>query len=428
MTTPARIQRATRRPNQPATRRPTGPTGPTGPTNQRDPRPDEPNRAADERTNRGPDTSSQRWPRRLKAAVIGGSAVALLSGCVKNAPQDTLKAHGSIARLQNSLLFPVFWIAVFVFCIVGGLVGYCVIRFRARSDDEAPRQIHGHTKAEIAWTIAPAVLLASIAIPTVKFVFDLNVFPKNTMTINVTGHRWWWQMDYNKGSDANALDFSTATEMHIPVKEKVVVTLTSVDVIHNFWVPELAGKLYAIPGRTNKLVIEADTPGTYYGQCAEYCGTSHSNMRLRVIAQTPADYASWVQSQEAPAVQPPGTSSTTGSTDTSSTTSTTAAPTGGTSTSTTDTSLVATGFNVFKTAGCSGCHTITGISEGVVGPNLTHFKSRSVFAGAIFANTDNNLRLWLANPPGEKPGSVMPNLGLSADQINQLIAYLDTLR
>jgi cytochrome c oxidase subunit 2 len=354
---------------------------------------------------------------------VASTAIVFLSGCVSNATQDSLKAHGSAARLENSLFLPVFWIAVGVFCLIAGLVGYCTFRFRARSDDEAPKQIHGHTKAEIAWTIMPALLLAGIAVPTVKFVFDLNTFPNNAMTINVTGHRWWWQVDYTKGTDANSFDFSTATEIHIPVKEPVIVTLTSVDVIHNFWVPELAGKLYAIPGRHNKLVIEADTAGTYYGQCAEYCGTSHANMRLRVIAQSPADYQSWVLSQEAPPVQVGATS-----TGTSDTTSTTAAPATGGSASTSSADLAATGFNVFKTAGCAGCHSITGISEGVVGPNLTHFKSRSVFAGAIFENTDNNLRLWLANPPAEKPGSVMPNLGLSADQINQLVAYLDTLR
>jgi cytochrome c oxidase subunit 2 len=337
----------------------------------------------------------------LKRAALAGSLILILSSCVSNASQDTLKAHGSIARLENSLFIPVFWIAVAVFCLIAGLVSYCVFRFRARSDDEAPRQVHGNTRAEIAWTIAPALLLASIAIPTVKFVFDLSTFPKDALTINVTGHRWWWQADYANRADPTKTDFTTATEIHIPVKEKVVVTLTSVDVIHNFWVPELAGKLYAIPGRHNKLVIEADTPGTYYGQCAEYCGTSHANMRLRVIAQTPDDYATWVTGEEAPPVIPVAG----GATD-----------------------VAATGAKVFGTAGCAGCHTITGISDGVVGPNLTHFASRSVFAGGIFATTDNNLRLWLANPPGQKPGSVMPNLNLSEPQINQLIAYLDTLK
>jgi cytochrome c oxidase subunit 2 len=408
--------------------------------------------------------------RSLTAVGLAAGLALLLGGCVKNAPQDTLKAHGAMAQLENSLFLPVFWIATVVFVLVGGMVTYCVFRFRARSEDEAPRQIHGHTKAEIAWTIAPAVLLASIAIPTVKFVFDLNKFPTNAITINVTGHRWWWQMEYTKGTDPTAHDFNTASEMHIPVHQRVIVTLTSDDVIHNFWVPELAGKLYAIPGRHNKMVIEANTPGTYYGQCAEYCGTSHANMRLRVIAQTADDYAAWVAAQEAPPAQPVVASSSTsgganstggGVTSSSSGASGAATSAGGTpaaggasggspSSSTGGSSssgassgstsgpssnaasgtaeLAATGAQVFKNAGCAGCHSITGISDGVVGPDLTHFKSRSVFAGAIFENNDNNLRLWLANPPQEKPGSVMPNLHLSEDQINQLVAYLDTLQ
>jgi cytochrome c oxidase subunit II len=372
--------------------------------------------------------------RALTGAAMTVGLMLVLDGCVSNASQDTLKPHGSIARLQNSLFIPVFWIAVGVFILVGGLVGYCVLRFRARSEDEAPRQIHGHTKAEITWTILPAVLLASIAIPTVKFVFDLNNFPTNAITINVTGHRWWWQADYTKPGDATQIDFTTATEIHIPVKQKVIVTLTSVDVIHNFWVPELAGKLYAIPGRHNKLVIEADTAGTYYGQCAEYCGTSHSNMRLRVIAESEQQYSDWVIAQEAPPVQPiaataPSTPTAPATGTSAPATGTSVAPAAATPAAPTGTAaLAATGFQVFETAGCAGCHAITGISDGVVGPNLTHFKSRSVFAGAIFENNDPNLRLWLANPPKEKPGSVMPNLNLSADQINQLVAYLDTLQ
>jgi cytochrome c oxidase subunit 2 len=339
---------------------------------------------------------------RMRGVALAGGLVLALGGCTANAPQDTLKAHGSQAQMLNSLFIPVFWIAVAVFIFVAGIVGTAVYKFRARSDDEAPKQVHGNTRLEIMWTIAPAVLLASIAIPTVKFVFNLASIPQHAMTVNVTGHRWWWQMDYADPSDSSKTLFTTASELHMPVKEKVVITLTSVDVIHNFWVPELAGKLYAIPGRHNTLVMEADTPGTYYGQCAEYCGTSHANMRLRVIAQTPADYATWVSAQEAgPAL-------------------TAATASAG--------SDAAVGAQVFTSAGCAGCHAISGVSTGAVGPDLTHFKSRSVFAGAIFENTDNNLRLWLANPPRQKPGSVMPNLNLSADQINQLIAYLDGLK
>jgi len=173
--------------------------------------------------------------------------------------------------------------------------------------------------------------------------------------------------------------------------------LGSVDVIHNFWVPELAGKIYAIPGRNNRLLIEANQTGTYFGQCAEYCGTSHANMRIRVIVQTQADYQTWISQQEQGPAPPTSADAT-------------------------------AGLTLFSQLGCSGCHTITGISSGVVGPNLTHFKSRSVFAGGIFKNDDNELRAWLLNPPAQKPGSVMPNLNLSQDDINKLVAYLDTLQ
>ncbi len=342
---------------------------------------------------------ARRW---RKGGVLVTGLALVLSGCVHNVsssvkPQNTLSPHGSVARQLNSLFIPVYWIAVFVFCLVAGLVVFCIVRFRARSDDEAPRQIHGNSVLEIGWTIVPALLLLGIAFPTVKMVFDINRIPNNAMQVDVTGHRWWWQFDYTDPADPSKITFSTANEMHIPVHQNVVVNLTSDDVIHNFWPPELAGKLYAIPGRTNRMVIEADTPGTYYGQCAEYCGTSHANMRLRIVAQTSADFLNWQQGQQ----QGPADAG--------------------------SDPAAAAGLAVFEQKGCAGCHAITGISAGVVGPNLTHFKSRSVFAGSIFNNTDPNLRAWLRNPPAQKPGSVMPNLGLSEAEITQLIAYLDTL-
>jgi cytochrome c oxidase subunit 2 len=336
----------------------------------------------------GRTSRAYRWGR---GALLGTILVGALSGCVSNASQDTLKAKGSVSRQLNHLFIPVFWIAVVVFVLVGGLVTVCIVRFRARSDDEAPRQIHGNTRLELTWTIMPALLLGIIAIPTVKMVFDVNRYPKNAMTVEVTGHRWWWQFDYQ------GMNVHTANELHIPVHQKVVINLASVDVIHNFWVPELAGKIYAIPGRHNRLLLEADQPNTYYGQCAEFCGTSHANMRLKVIAQSSADFATWTAQQEQGPV-------------------------------TTTTAEAANGQQVFTQVGCSGCHTIRGLSSGVVGPDLTHFKSRDTFAGSIFANNDNNLRLWLTNPPAEKPGSVMPNLNLTQDQISKLVAYLDTLK
>jgi cytochrome c oxidase subunit 2 len=333
-----------------------------------------------------------------KLGVLAAAIVVVASSCVSNARDTTLKPKGPVARQLNNLFIPVFWIAVAVFVLVAGLVLVAVFRFRARSDDEAPKQVHGNTKFEIGWTIIPALLLAGIAIPTVKMVFEINRIPAGAMTIDVTGHRWWWQYDYTNTADTTQKLFSTANEMHIPAGQKIVLDLSSVDVIHNFWPPALAGKVYAIPGRTNHMVIEADKPGTYYGQCAEYCGTSHANMRLQIVAQTPADFQAWEQGQQQGPVQPAATGN------------------------------AATGLALFKSSGCAGCHAITGISNGQVGPNLTHFKSRAVFAGSIFENTDPNLRAWLRNPPAEKPGSVMPNLGLTEAQITNLISYLDTLK
>jgi cytochrome c oxidase subunit II len=336
--------------------------------------------------------------RRRRLLGLGFGLVALgAAGCTANAKQSALKPKGTVARQLNNLFVPVFWVAVVVFCIVAFLVVLCLVRFRARSEDEAPRQIHGHTALELTWTIIPAAILGIIAIPTVLTVFSINKMPKNAMQIDVIGHRWWWQYDYRDQADPTKVLFSTANEMHIPAGQKVELNLTSVDVIHNFWPPELAGKVYAIPGRHNHMVVEADNPGTYYGQCAEYCGTSHANMRLQIIADNSQDFQAWMAGEQQGPVQVAS-------------------------------GAAATGAQVFEQKGCAGCHSISGISSGIVGPNLTHFKSRSVFAGSIFENTDPNLRAWLRNPPRQKPGSVMPNLGLSEDEISQLIAYLDTLK
>jgi cytochrome c oxidase subunit 2 len=325
--------------------------------------------------------------------VLGAVIAALgVSACDKAHPQTTLNPQGPIAQKMQNLFNPVFWIAVFVFFLVEGLIVYTVIRYRRRSDDERPVQVHGNTKLEITWTILPAVTLAVIGFFTVKTVFDISRIPKNAMQINVTGHRWWWEYEYPN------YKIKTATELHIPVGVPVVLDLTSGDVIHNFWPPALAGKLYAIPGRHNKMVVEANHPGTFDGQCAEYCGVSHANMRLHVIAQTQSDFNAWVQGQQAPPPTPAA------STD------------------------PAAGLALFQVRGCAGCHTINGVSAGTVGPNLTHLQSRSVFAGGIFAMTPNNLRNWLRNPPAAKPGSVMPNLNLSEEDITKLIAYLETLK
>ena len=334
------------------------------------------------------------------------------SACVSNAPQDALKPKGTESRALNHRLNPVFWVAGVVFVLVQGLVLYAAIRFRRRSDDEAPKQIHGSLALELGWGIVPALILAVVGVFTVAKVFEVSHIPKgpDVVHVDVIGHRWWWEYQYKDPADETKVLFATANELHIPIGRKVALDLTSADVIHNYWAPALNGKIYAIPGRHNHLTLEADKPDTYFGQCAEYCGLSHANMRLRVVSHTTPDYDAWVKSQMAAPVTPEAPSDTTAKG-----------------------SLAYQGYQLFLSTGCAGCHAVQGVSAGQRGPNLTHLESRQVFAGAILAMNDGNLRKWLRNPPAEKPmepqdGSGMPNLKLTEDQITQLVAYLDTLK
>ena len=381
---------------------------------------------------------------RLLAATV--ALATLMSACVENAPQDALDPEGPVARTQDTLFKPVFWIAVGVFILVEALIVYCVVRFRARSDDDAPVQIHGSRVLETTWTIIPALLLAGIGIFTIRTVFEINDIPEGpeVVNVNVIGHRWWWEYRY---PDSGVI---TANEMMIPAGRRVVLTLESADVIHSFWPPKLAGKVDVIPGQKNRMVIEADDPGVYYGQCAEYCGLSHANMRLKVIAHSPRDFDEWVRNQQRPAPAPPTTTTTTAPAATTTTAgaaddvdATTGSPAAaGPSPDASEPEVGtdpiadrAAGAELFITKGCSGCHSVTGLqgANGRVGPNLTHLYSRSTFAGSIFELNEKNLRKWLRDPPAMKPmapdnGQGMPNLGLSEDEITQLIAYLETLK
>jgi cytochrome c oxidase subunit 2 len=341
----------------------------------------------------------RRWTFGGKAGLVAAVLLlaTVLSGCVNNAPQDALKPQGPESRVTYHLFVPVFWIAVAVFIIVESLIVYCVVRFRARDDEESPVQIHGSRSLETAWTIIPALLLGTIGIFTIKTVFEINRIPKgpDVLHVQVIGHRWWWEFRY---PDANVV---TANDMYIPTGTKVVLSMTSADVIHSFWPPALAGKVDVVPGQINQMIVDADHAGEYFGQCAEYCGTSHANMRLRVKAVSPSEFDTWIKQQQAPPANPG-----------------VAGPQNN----------AAVGANLFLTKGCAGCHTINGVSAGTVGPNLTHLQSRDTFAGAIYDLNDTNLRMWLRDPPAAKPGSVMPDLHLSEAEITSLIAYLDTLK
>jgi cytochrome c oxidase subunit 2 len=331
--------------------------------------------------------SRRSWARGL--AVL---PLLLLAACAENAPQDFLEPEGPIARQIDNLQKPVFIVAGIIFVVVEGLALYFVVRYRHREDRPEPVQIHGNTRLEVTWTLIPALILLIIAVPTIRTIFDLGQKSKNAVEVTVIGRQFWWEYRYDD------LGVVTANELHIPVGRDIELTLESIDVIHSFWVPKLAGKTDVIPGRSNHMRIVAEEPGTYIGQCVEYCGASHANMRLRAVAQPEDEFNAWVQNQRAKAAEPPAGSA------------------------------AADGKALFTAKGCSGCHTVEGLSEGKLGPDLTHLQSRATFAGGTFDLTQSRLRAWLRNPPEEKPGAKMPNLGVSPDDITKLIAYLETLQ
>ncbi|MGH2711941.1 MAG: cytochrome c oxidase subunit II [Actinomycetota bacterium] len=331
----------------------------------------------------------------LSLALFTTALAALLAACTKDYPYNSLAPAGPVAEKQADLYWLVFWIAVAVFVLVEGGLVYVLWRFRRRSPGDTPRQVHGNTRLEIAWTIIPALLLAGVAVPTVGTIFDLAESPEGAMHVEVKAHRFWWEVRYP------GLDVVTANEVHIPAGEQVVMELTSQDVIHSFSVPRLAGKQDVVPGRTNILNLSADEPGTYKGQCQEFCGLSHANMKFTVVAQTPADFDAWVQQQLAEAAAPEE---------------------GGLAAATLPT--------------CFACHVIAGVSPEpdpnappppIPGPDLTHLAGRQTIAAGMLPNTEEGLAEWLRDPPAVKAGSNMPDYGLNEDEIEALVEYLRSL-
>jgi len=346
--------------------------------------------------------------RRLaRLAALVGSAL-LLSACaiieVEENPLTTFEPAGPFAEQIDGLFWLVFWIATGVFALVmGGLVFILfVFRDRGKEGQKEPKQLHGSPKLEVLWTVIPALILAAIAVPTVSSIFDLTECGPDAMEVEVIGHQWWFEFYY---PDA---DIRTANVMVIPAGQEICAQMTSDDVIHNFWVPALNGKRYLVPGQTTELRLQADEPGEFWGHCAEFCGLSHSLMRTRVQAVPGAEFDQWIQGQQEPAALPqqgdPGYE----------------------------------GYQVYLNKQCVQCHTVRFDDEDASniippeafsGPELTHFASRNTFAGAILPEQGEDfaeaLKRWLAAPPEVKPGSFMPDLALTEQEIDALIVWLE---
>ncbi len=423
--------------------------------------------------------------RRLAPLGVAAVLALALAACAQSYPNSTFTPHSDLGRSIDFLWNRLMFFGTIVFVLVEGALVYVVIRYRRRSEDVIPPQTHGHVALEITWTLIPAAILAFIAVPTVRTIFETQApAPANSLVIEVTGHQWWWEFRYPE------YKFATANEIYVPKGRTVDLVLQSADVIHSFWVPQLAGKRDAIPNHTNHIWFTPDSnmaTTVWNGFCTEYCGDSHGEMHFRVVTVNPDQFASWVSHQQAPGFfsPPPAVAAPTAPA--------TAAPTpaGATATAAAPPPVVpanpiaspaqlasyvlpraevpeyaiphtplpdaikfddrlqgnpAAGEKLFVGAGtCNACHSVTGnpLAVGMIGPNLTHVGSRIAIAAGMYVNDKPHLSRWIKNARIMKSGVLMPTLGkgqydpqtkattpagLSDQQVADLVAYLQALK
>ncbi len=286
-------------------------------------------------------------------------------------------------------------IAAAIFLLVAGLVVYIAFRYRARDGQGDPKPNFGRTKLEIAWTLGPLLLLAFLFVLTVKGMGDADpaVGQDAQPNLLVVAHQWWWEIGYP------GTGITTANEIHLPAGQPMLASVESEDVIHDLWIPQIGRKIDMIPGKSNMVWLEADVPGVYEGACAEYCGVEHSKMLIRAIVQPQEEYNAWIVAQRKNAPRIP-----------------------------TDAGAVM-GQKLFQQKTCISCHAINGTDANAkVGPNLTHFASRQTLASGIMLNNKFNLAKWIQDPQEIKPGSYMPDLQLTQDEVKQLVDYVETLK
>jgi cytochrome c oxidase subunit 2 len=339
-----------------------------------------------------------------------------------------LLPRGDFARIADDLLDTTVRWALLVFVLVEGVLIYAIFRFRGKPGDPEPHQTHGNTTVEIIWTVIPALILAAIAVPTVRAIFQTNATPaKDALTIEVVGHQWWWEFRYPE------YNLTTANELHVPVGRTVSLRMGSADVIHSFWVPQFAAKRDVFANRETRMWFKAEVEGDYPAQCAEFCGIQHARMAYRIRAQKPEEFRAWVAHMQTlgpkpppgtpPAPKPTATRATAGEvkTATAGATLQQPGPPAGP-----QNPQYATGEQLFMTKGCVGCHSLQAVNapKGMVGPNLANVGARSYIAAGTLKNTDENLARWIRNPQEIKKGVLMPNLGVSETEAQALVAYL----
>lgn len=290
-----------------------------------------------------------------------------------------------------------------IFLVVTGLLVYVVIRFRKKADDDGhePPQIYGSTHIELAWTVIPILITVVLILVTSRTIGEIQnrKMPENALKVRVVGHQWWWEIHYPD------LGVITANELHIPLSDRDVsksrpthIELQSADVIHSFWVPQLAGKTDLVPNRTNEIWLDPYEVGVYFGNCAEYCGTQHANMLLRVIVDTPENFQKWVDNQKAKPAPP-------------------------------QTPLAIEGEKMFYANSCVNCHKVDGtVAEGVFGPDLTKLMTRQTIGAGVAPLNHENLWKWVKDPQDLKVGCLMPDMQLLEKEVDAITAYLETLK
>jgi cytochrome c oxidase subunit 2 len=317
----------------------------------------------------------------------------------KSPSTSIFSPEGTQARSIFGLSMFVLAITAVIFLVVGGLLLFALIRYRRRRQytEREPAQIYGSNQIEVSWTVIPILIVVVLFLATARVIFMTERIPKpaNALDVTVIGHQFWWEYRYPK------LGIVTANELHVPVSDPqhpipTYLTMSSADTDHSFWVPKLAGKMDLIPNKVNTMWIDPDAAGLYLGQCAQYCGTQHAKMLIRVYADPPAAFAAWVAAQQSKVAQSADT---------------------------------AYGRQVFEFNACVNCHTIAGtVAHGTFGPDLTHLESRATIASGTVPNSAENLRAFVNDPAHFKPGALMPAMHLDDRDLDAVVKYLNSLR
>ena len=334
----------------------------------------------------------------IAAVLAAGPVTSAAAGSWS--PTNIFAPISTPADAVFSLSLFVLAVATGIFAAVFGLLVYAVIQFRREKNDDSntePPQVYGSNAVELAWTIVPVLIVLALFLATARVIASVQhpSKPRDALDVVVIGHQYWWEYRYP------ALGVVTANELHVPVSDPAhptptFMTLLSADTDHSFWVPRLAGKTDLIPNQPNSMWIDPHETGLYLGQCAQYCGTQHAKMLLRVYVDTREDFARWIEAQRRPPQED---------------------------------DAVARGRQVFETTACVNCHAVGGTgADGRFGPDLTHLMTRDTIASGAAPNTPENLRLWLRKPDAIKPGSLMPAMNLSDADIDAVADYLESLR